>query len=144
MEDVNTNIGLLPDDIAVLPLVVGILLAILAWYLWRRQWRFIRHSTKTTGQLIGYQSRADRESDTGYTEVYAPIIRYTTLDGRTREFVDSMSSSKKRYAPGAPVRIRYLQQPDHASVDSFFALYGAQIICTALAVGFIVAAFLPD
>ena len=144
MEDVKRNIDIWPDTVSVLPLVVGILLAILAWYLWRRQWRFLRDSIKTTGQLIGYESREDRDSDSGYTEVYVPIIRYTALDGSTREFVDAMSSGKKRYAPGDPVRIRYLRQEHQASVDSFFALYGAQLICTLLAVGFIIAGFLSD
>jgi hypothetical protein len=144
LEDVQQNIDIWPDTVSVLPLVVGILLAILAWYVWRRQWRFIRDSIKTTGQLIGYESRVDRESDSGYTQIYAPIIRYTALDGSIREFVDSMALSKKRYALGDPIRIRYLQQADEASVDSFFALYGAQLICTLLAVGFIFVAFFPD
>ncbi|HYF66240.1 MAG TPA: DUF3592 domain-containing protein [Herpetosiphonaceae bacterium] len=135
------NIDISLANLSLLPLMVGILLSMLSWYLWRKQWRFLRESIKTTGVLLGYEERISRSSDGPDSWVYAPIIRYTALDGGTREFTDALASSNQRYAPGDPVRIRYVERGNTASVDSFFALYGAQLISTLLAIGFILGAF---
>ncbi len=114
------------------PTILGGLLFWLSWFLWQRSRRFLRDSLPATGEVLGYETRESTGTDdrgreyTTYT--YAPIVRYTDLNGVVREFIPSLSTGKKPYSVGGPVRIRYYPQQDaDARVDSVLAIYGLAI-----------------
>lgn len=113
-------------EISYLSLMASVLLMATAGYLWWRNRRFIAASIKTTGELIGYETR---RSGSGTGWLHAPVIRYTAQDGSAREFTSSDASSKKSYALGEQIGIRYLPHTDEASIDSVSSIYGAALVC---------------
>ncbi|HYF66241.1 MAG TPA: DUF3592 domain-containing protein [Herpetosiphonaceae bacterium] len=119
-------------EISYVMLAAGLLLLALGGYLLWRNRRFTSASIKTTGELIGYQTR---RSGSGAAWLYAPIIRYTAPDGSAREFTSSDAASKKSYALGEQVRIRYLPHTGEASIDSVGSLYGAALVCLLMGLG---------
>ncbi len=114
------------------PTILGGLLFWLSWFLWQRSRRFLRDSLPATGEVLGYETRERTETDEGKeytTYTYAPIVRYTDLNGVVREFTPSLSTGKKPYSVGGPIRIRYYPQQDaDARVDSVMSIYGLAIV----------------
>jgi hypothetical protein len=82
---------------------------------------FRETAVRTTGTIVSYETRqsTSRDDDRGTrrSETYAPVVKFTTKDGRTIEFTSSVSSSSKP-VPGRQVDVLYHpDDPQHAKVD---------------------------
>jgi hypothetical protein len=103
---------------------VGGFLLWLALYFCRRTKRFIGESLWTHGEVIGLHEVYDEGSIT-----YAPIISFTTADGRGRKFTDTVSSRPASHGVGDRVEILYhLQNPRDARIATTFRLYFPSIV----------------
>ena len=114
-------------ETALTPLIftaVGGFLLWLALYFRRRTKRFIDESLQTHGEVIGLH-----EVYHGGSITYAPIISFTTADGRGRTFTDSVSSRPASHAVGDRVEILYHRQdPRDARIATTFRLYFTSIV----------------
>lgn len=77
------------------------------------------------------------QSQSSDSTTYAPIVHFTTEDGRKIEFVSSCSSNPPAYSIGQKVSVRYDRtHPEKAKIDGFFSLWGGPLILLILGMGF--------
>lgn len=79
---------------------------------------------KVEGVLLRWTSERTTDSDGDTTTVYAPVVRFNALDGRTYE-VKGLGRSDTKIAPGDPVPVRYRpEDPGQALIADFQNLWG--------------------
>jgi len=100
---------------------------------------FIDNSLVEQGQVINLLERESEDSIT-----YAPVIRYSDLEGKSHELISSSSSNPPAYQIGESVEILYLKSnPETAEVKSFFSLWGGATIMLFIGIVFFSIGFIP-
>ena len=100
---------------------------------------FIDNSLVEQGQVINLLERESEDSIT-----YAPVIRYSDLEGKNHEFVSGASSNPPSYQIGESVEILYLKSnPERVEVKSFFSLWGGATIMFLIGIAFFSFGFIP-
>lgn len=98
---------------------------------------FRSSAVRTEGTVIGYETRYGnhRDDDNGPSRrsvTYAPVVRFTTEDGRTIEFTSGVSRSNKPLN-GTKVDVLYdPDNPQHAKVDDMAGRLLAPVITGGL------------
>lgn len=100
-----------------LALAVGLLAAGVATFI--HTMRFVAGAERATGTVIDLDSRTDSDGVTFY-----PVVRFTTAEGRTVEFVSSSGSSPPSESVGDEVEVLYdPDDPTDAQLSGFFHLW---------------------
>jgi hypothetical protein len=104
--------------------LIGIILLVIGFFSYRTNQHAIETGVLTTGSVVGMAERYDDDGS-----MYAPIIRFTTLQGEVVEFTSSTWSRPAEYGPGDSVQILYQPDAPHgAQIDSAFNRYGMAAI----------------
>jgi hypothetical protein len=107
------TMGLLFAGIGGLSLLIGILL-----YISRK--RFLRTAVSAQGTVTGHVERSGSEGGT----VYSPVVQFTTVEGQTLTFTESVASNPPRHQPGASVKVLFPPgNPQAARVAGWFGLW---------------------
>lgn len=105
-----------------------------AWSMWSTQ-TWIDRTDEVEGKVIEMVRIRDRD-DGGY--MYAPLVRFEAIDGRTVEFQSSLRSNPPGYRTGQTVSVLYdPDAPQSAAIRGLFSLW-----LTSIVLGFIGSAFL--
>ena len=105
--------GLVFGGIGAVSLIVGILL-----YFSRR--RFLKTAVAAQGTVTGHVERSGSEGGT----VYSPVVQFTTIEGQTLTFTESVASNPPRHQPGSMVKVLYPPgNPQAARVAGWFGLW---------------------
>jgi Protein of unknown function (DUF3592) len=98
--------------------------------------RFVQGAERATGTVIELSEETDSEGDV----TFHPVVRFTTAEGRTVEFVSSSGRSPAPWSVGDRVEVLYdPDDPKDAELSGFFDLWLFPIAFTGVGVGFIAA-----
>lgn len=101
-------------------LVIGVVLLVVCPIFFVRTLQFVAGAERVTGTVIDLS----RESDSEGTVTFYPVVRFTTADGRTVEFVSSSGSSPPSESVGDRVEVLYdPDDPQDARLTGFFHLW---------------------
>jgi Protein of unknown function (DUF3592) len=96
---------------------------------------WLAHAIEVEGKVIE-MVRMRNSDDTGY--LFAPVVRFKTVEGNTVEFESSLHSNPPGYHAGQTVSVFYdPDEPRSAAIKGFFSLWLVPII-----LGFIGTVFL--
>ena len=96
---------------------------------------WLGHAVEVEGRVIDMVRTRDREN-TGY--LFAPVVRFQTLEGATIELESGLRSNPPMYRTGQTVSVFYdPDEPRSAAIKGFFSLWFMPII-----LGFIGSIFL--
>ncbi|MEH6448852.1 MAG: DUF3592 domain-containing protein [Oleispira sp.] len=113
--------------IKILFLMIGIALISGAAFLSKSTSSFIDASVSGTGEVI---EMIELVYEGSYT--YAPVVRFSSSDGTDYEFTSGSSNPASYYA-GEHVEVLYLaSNPNEATINGFFSLWGDSIILATL------------
>jgi hypothetical protein len=116
-------------------IAISVVTSLLSFFFLNRTRRFIGESLQTHGEVIGLQEVPDEGS-----VLYAPTIRYTSSDGVTRQFTDSVSSRPASYSVGDRVKILYHRHnPKDARIATTVRLYLTTIVLSLIGIVFFLA-----
>lgn len=97
---------------------LGAFALLVASFSWLRARRLIAESAVATGEVVALNERRGRRV------MYAPVVRFTSPDGRSLEFTDEISRNRPGYRVGDRVRIMYLRRdPTDVRIASRYGLY---------------------
>ena len=110
---------------AILPIGL-LLLTLAAWSVWSTK-MWIARSVETQGTVV--EMVRVRDSDGDY--MYAPLVRFSTAEGKTVEFQSSLRTNPPAYRTGQTVSVLYDPAvPESASIRGFFTLWFMALILT--------------
>ena len=110
-----------------------LLLALAAWSVWSTK-AWIAHSVEAEGTVI--EMVRTRDSDGDY--MYAPLVRFSTAEGKTIEFQSSLRTNPPAYRTGQTVSVLYDPAvPESASIRGFFTLWFVALILSFIGVIFL-------
>lgn len=114
---------------------IGLLLLLGATWAVSSTKTWLAHAVEAEGKVIELVRRRDSEN-TGY--LFAPVVRFQTMEGRTVEFESSLRSNPPAYRTGQTVSVFYdPDEPRSATIKGFFSLWLMPVI-----LGFIATVFL--
>jgi Protein of unknown function (DUF3592) len=97
--------------------------------------RFVAGAERVTGEVIDLSR--DEDDEGGVT--FHPVVRFTTADGRTVEFVSPSGSSPPSHSEGDRVEVLYdPDDPQDAQLSGFIDLWLDSVVAFGIGVGFIV------
>lgn len=109
-------------------LSVGLCLLLVASLLYQNTHAFLTSARLTEGTVIDLV-----ESSTKDSTVYQPIISFQDQNGDAFEFKSTSGSNPPGYLPGDKVEVLYeADNPEGASINSFFSLWGGTVIVASL------------
>ncbi|MBU0679302.1 MAG: DUF3592 domain-containing protein [Verrucomicrobia bacterium] len=98
-------------------LLVGLLFLVVGCVLYVRTDEFLRDSAQADGVVRDLVLRRSSGTSSG---TYYPVVEFTTPNGETVEFVNSVGSQPPSYRKGEEVGVRYdVENPYKARIDSF-------------------------
>ena len=99
---------------------IGAVSAIAAILLYISRRRFLRDAVSVQGTVTGHAARSSSEGGTSY----APVVQFSTVEGQTHTFTESVASNPPRHQPGASVKVLYPpDNPQAARVAGWFGLW---------------------
>jgi hypothetical protein len=111
-----------------------LLLALAAWSVWSTK-TWIAHAVETQGTVIEMVRMRDSDN-TGY--LYAPLVRFSTAEGKTIEFQSSLHTNPPAYRTGQTVSVLYDPAvPESASIRGFFTLWFMALILSFIGMVFL-------
>lgn len=109
---------------AFIPLGLMLLLGA-AWTVWSTK-TWIARAIEVKGSVIEMVRSRDRENT---TYLFAPVVRFQTVEGDTVEFESGMRSNPPAYRKGQTVSVLYdPDEPRSAAIRGFFSLWLMSII----------------
>jgi Protein of unknown function (DUF3592) len=100
--------------------LVGLLLAAIGIFIWIRTRAFISTAQEVKGTVIRMVASSGSEGGT----VYAPVFKFTTMQGQVIEVEERIASNPPEFKTGQVVDILYdPQDPNRARVKKWFNLY---------------------
>lgn len=112
-----------------LALGVGLLLVAAVWFVHTK--RFVAGAERATGTVVDLSSRTNSEGDV----LFYPVVRFTTAQGRTVQFVSSSGSSPASKSVGDRVEVLYdPDDPPGAKLSGFFDLWLFPLACGVLGI----------
>ncbi|MDP5241313.1 DUF3592 domain-containing protein [Uliginosibacterium sp. 31-16] len=107
---------------------IGVLLLAVAMLWFASTRSFVNGAQHVPGVVVQLEISRGDDSD-----VYYPIIGFQSLDGREHVFRSSSGSNPPSYDQGEDVEVLYdPANPDKASINGFFALWGVVLIMGSL------------
>ena len=105
---------------------IGLMLVLGAsWTVWSTK-TWVAHAIEVPGKVIEMVRVRDRE-DSGY--MFAPVVRFQTIEGSTVEFESGFRSNPPAYRTGQTVSVLYdPEEPHSAAIRGFFSLWLMSII----------------
>lgn len=105
---------------------IGLMLVLgAAWTVWSTK-TWVAHAIEVPGKVIEMVRVRDRE-DSGY--MFAPVVRFQTIEGSTVEFESGFRSNPPAYHTGQTVSVLYdPDEPHSAAIRGFFSLWLMPII----------------
>ena len=105
---------------------IGLMLVLGAtWTVWSTK-TWVAHAIEVPGKVIEMVSVRDRE-DSGY--MFAPVVRFQTIEGSTVEFESGFRSNPPAYRTGQAVSVLYdPDEPHSAAIHGFLSLWLMSII----------------
>ena len=96
-----------------------------AWTVWSTT-TWVARAVEVKGSVIEMVRSRDRENT---TYLFAPVVRFQTLEGNTVEFESAMRSNPPAYRKGQTVTVLYdPDEPRSAAIRGFFSLWLMSII----------------
>jgi Protein of unknown function (DUF3592) len=108
---------------------VGVVLLVVTAVLVVLTVRFVAEAERADGTVVAL----DRVEDEDDADLYYPVVKFTTADGRTIEFRSSSGSSPPSHSEGDSVEVLYdPDDPQDARLSGFMDLWFAPLVCAAL------------
>jgi len=99
---------------------VGAVSAVAAILLFLRSRRFLEGAVSVQGLVTGISERSGSEGGT----VYSPVVQFTTVEGQSLTFTDSVGQSPPKYSEGDTVKVMYPpDKPGAARIPSWFRMW---------------------
>jgi hypothetical protein len=118
-------------------LAIGFVLLVLGAVTLVRTLQFVSGAEHATGTVV----ELSRSSDSEGTVTFHPVVRFTTAEGRTVEFVSSTGSSPPDHSAGDRVEVLYdPDDPQDARLTGFFDLWLLPLVFGVMGLGFSAAA----
>lgn len=112
--------------------VAGICLLLGASFAYRSTSTFLAASVTAEGTVVDLIPSRRDDSIT-----YRPVVQFSTRTGAQIEFISSSGSNPPSYSAGQTVEVLYrLDNPQDATLNDFFSLWGVSLILTLLGVPF--------
>jgi hypothetical protein len=112
--------------------VVGLGLLIACSIVTLKSQKFIKEAMRAPGEVVSmsaHTSTSSSKSGSRTSTTYAPVVHFTTAEGKEITFTSGVSSSPPAFDTGDQVTVLYMRDdPNHAEVDSFMALWFASLI----------------
>jgi hypothetical protein len=109
--------------------LVGSLLFVIGVFLWIRTRAFVSSSQEVKGTVIRMLSTSGSEGGT----VYAPVFKFTTIQGKVIEVEEKVYSSPAGFSVGEVVDILYdPQNPGNARAKKWFSLYFTPLLLSGM------------
>ncbi len=119
---------------------IGAVLMAKGYQSWHASRALVTSSLTAEGTVIRNAPFMSSKAGKASSLMYFPEVRFTTADGRTVQFISSITSKADHYKPGDKVTIYYqATDPDNAFIGSFGHLWSVALIFAAS--GIIVALF---
>ncbi|MFL9453844.1 MULTISPECIES: DUF3592 domain-containing protein [Nostocales] len=100
---------------------------------------FVSQAIPAQGTVVNLIRRFSTDSDGEVSELYYPMVRFTTKSGQERIFESNTGSYPPRFSLGQQVEVLYnSQNPNSVNINSFFSLWGVTFVLTALGSVFLV------
>jgi hypothetical protein len=120
--------------------IIGLVALAVATILYLHTRTFLETSIVAQGTVIDLvMVESDRSSSSSgvsiraSTNSYAPVVKFTTENGLTYKFKSSFSTYPPAYDVGEKVEVLYNKtDPDEASINSFFFIWGGTLIIGSL------------
>lgn len=97
---------------------------------------WLAHAIEVEGKVIEMVRVRDSEN-TGY--LFAPVVRFQTVEGKTIEFESGLRSNPPAYRTGQTVTVFYdPDEPLSAAIKGFFSLWLMPLILSFIGAGFLV------
>lgn len=118
-------------------LIIGILMLVGAYFLYKNTADFINNATTTEGTVVELIEVRSEDTDTSnsrnkkrYSYTYKPRVEFNTKTGKLIEFMSSTSSNPPSYTKGEKVEVLYLEdKPEKAKINGTTSLWlGVMII----------------
>lgn len=104
--------------------LIGIGLLGGAYYLYQSTQDFLGTALSAQGTVVELVRSRSRDSTT-----YAPVVNFTTNEGKTISFTSTTSSNPPSYTEGETVQVFYqADRPEAAKINGFFSLWGGTLI----------------
>lgn len=115
-------------------LVIGIGFSVMGIYSWNNTNDFVSKAVRVNGTVVALMRQVG-------SFVEFPVVRYTDHQGQVRKFYSTSGSSNSPYSVGDKVKILIDPTrpnfPATATIDSFFALWGASVVLLVLGGAFV-------
>ncbi len=113
--------------------LVGMLLAVIAIFLFVRTRIFLRTAQEVKGTVIRMVYHHSSEGGGGYS----PVYQFRTLEGQTIEAGDSMSSNPPMFREGQVIDVLYdPANPQKARIKKWMSLYFVSVLLGGLGLVF--------
>jgi hypothetical protein len=109
--------------------LVGSLLFVIGIFIWIRTRAFVGSSQEVKGTVIRMLSSSGSEGGT----VYAPVFRFTTIQGQVMEVEEKVYSNPPGFSVGESVDILYdPRNPSTARPKKWFSLYFVPLLLSGM------------
>lgn len=117
-------------------LTVAVLLVATAAALAYRTSNFRQSAASAPGTVVQVIEQVSHNGE-GTSIFYAPRVQFRTATGQDVDFISSTGSNPPAYRQGDPVEVLYdPASPSAATINSFWQLWLAPVICTGIATVF--------
>lgn len=112
---------------------LGLLLVAIAVFIWIRTRAFMSTAQEVKGTVTGLISSSGSEGGT----VYAPVFKFTTIQGQVVEVAEKTYSNPPEFQTGQVVDILYdPQDPGRARVKKWSTLYFTPLLLAGIGITF--------
>jgi hypothetical protein len=114
---------------------VGALMLAIGVFIYLRTRRFLETAVDAQGTVVGFEE--NHSSEGGPT--YSPVVEFTGMDGQTRKFTDSVSSSPPGFDEGEVVPVKYdPKDPGRAKINKRFRLWFVTALLSSMGALFLI------
>ncbi|GAB1541887.1 hypothetical protein NUACC21_45600 [Scytonema sp. NUACC21] len=100
---------------------------------------FVSTAIPAQGTVVNLVRRLSTNSDGEVSELYYPMVRFTTKSGEERIFESNTGSYPPRFSLDQRLEVLYNpHNPTSVEINSFFSLWGVAIVFTSLGSIFLV------
>lgn len=112
-------------------LCIGAVLVAKGYQNWQASRALVASSLATEGTIVRNAPFMSSKAGKTSSLMYFPEVKFTTADGRTVQFISSITSKADHYKPGDKVTIYYkAADPEKAFIGSFGHLWSIALIFT--------------
>ena len=112
-------------------LIFGAILSVIGWGWYSKTADFVDSAGRAVGTVVEMK-QYEKQTDSGYSMMYQPVIEFTAENGEPIRYTDPTSSSSPRHQVGDQVDVVYDRQfPSKAYENSFLGLYLPSVIVLA-------------